>query len=294
VDVISAEFDSDTLDRFADAGAASDLHLDFVTSSPEIDIAPPPSSPPPRAFDPDEPDLVRSGKGRLLTLALVALAVLGLTAYLLSTRKAAPSPAAKTTATPPVTATTVDVPPAPPPASVPAEPTLPAPTPSRPASGAASTPPVRVITGRLLIRTTPADATVTINGAARGKTPLTLRDLALGSYTIHVARDGFTAADRRVRLTARRPSDSLEISLKPVAVAAPATGPGRLSVDTRPPGARVFVNGQLVGSTPLVLPDLPAGPAAVRIEMDGYQLWSTTVRVNAGEQTRVTASLDRK
>jgi len=32
----------------------------------------------------------------------------------------------------------------------------------------------------------------------------------------------------------------------------------------------------------------------VRIEMDGYQPWITTVRVNAGDQTRVAASLERK
>jgi hypothetical protein len=144
----------------------------------------------------------------------------------------------------------------------------------------------------LLIRSTPADAVVSLNGETRGKTPLTLRDLALGSYTIHVARTGFAAAERRVRLTARRPSDSLEISLTPLASAAPATGPGRLAVESRPAGARVFVNGQLVGSTPFVMPDLPAGPASVRIELDGYQTWATTVTVKAGEQTRVAASLD--
>src|SRR5213079_2425294 len=119
--------------------------------------------------------------------------------------------------TPPVTTTTVDLPPAPAPAPPPA-PALPAPTPSRPASGATTAPPVRATAaGRVLIRTTPADAVVTINGEPRGKTPLALRDLALGSYTIHVARTGYTAVDRRVRLTARRPSESLEISLKPLA-----------------------------------------------------------------------------
>jgi PEGA domain len=139
----------------------------------------------------------------------------------------------------------------------------------------------------VLIRTMPADAAVTINGEPRGKTPLALRDLALGSYTIHVARDGYIAVDRRVRLTARRPSESLEISLKPAA-------PGRLLVESRPSNARVFVNDRLVGSTPLAMPGLPAGPATVRIEMDGYQTWTTTAQVIAGEQTRVAASMDRR
>ena len=35
-------------------------------------------------------------------------------------------------------------------------------------------------------------------------------------------------------------------------------------------------------------------PPTVRIEMDGYQPWITTVRVNAGDQTRVAASFERQ
>jgi hypothetical protein len=65
-------------------------------------------------------------------------------------------------------------------------------------------------------------------------------------------------------------------------------------VDSRPSGARVFVNDRLIGITPMTVPDLPAGPAVVRMEMDGYQSWVTTVRVTAGEQTRVAASLETR
>ena len=310
-------FDSEALDRFTDAGDASDLQIDFgAPLEPEAPLPSSWSAQPPRVFQDEEPEPARGGRGRMLVLLLMVLAAIGVAAYLVTSRKAAaPSTPQTTSAKPPVTpttATTVDLPPSPAPvtpAPVPSEPALPAPTPSRPASGAASAPAIRApVTGRLLIRTTPADATVSINGAARGKTPLTLRDLALGSYTIHVTRNGFASADRRVRLTARRPSESVEISLKAVSAVSPATsggssgssasggpaGPSLLSVESRPSGARVFVNDRLVGSTPLALPGLPAGPATVRIELDGYQPWITTVRIGAGDQTRVAASLDRR
>ena len=158
-----------------------------------------------------------------------------------------------------------------------------------------------------MIRSTPADAIVIVNGDARGNTPLTVRDLPFGSYTIHLARDGYAAADRRLRLTAKRPSASVVVELKRTAskAAAPSMrskssgsaaseARGSVSVQSRPAGARVFVNNRLIGSTPLAIPDLAAGPAAVRIEMDGYQTWATTVQVNAGQRTTVTASLDRK
>jgi hypothetical protein len=60
-----------------------------------------------------------------------------------------------------------------------------------------------------------------------------------------------------------------------------------------PDGARVFVNGALVGLTPLVLENLPVGSRAVRIEADGYQNWSTSTRVVANQQTDISATLAR-
>ena len=75
---------------------------------------------------------------------------------------------------------------------------------------------------------------------------------------------------------------------------APPPGPrfrGHLVIESVPEGARVFVNQQAVGSTPIELPNLPAGSRAVRVEADGYELWSASVRVVAQQRTRVTANL---
>ncbi len=298
------EFDTGGLDRFAEAGAESDLHLD-VMLPPELPEVEAPHTPswsgqPAGLFQTDDAPAGHGGGARfaiLLLLALAVASVAGYAAYRWKAGRAAAPAAQAAPAKPPVATTTVDVPP-PARAELPPEAALPAPAPSRPASGVTSAPPARSAPeGRLLIRSTPADAAVAINGEPRGKTPLTLRNLPPGSYTIHVTRNGFAAADRRVRLTERRPSESIEISLKPEA---PATTPtaggettGGLTVESRPPGARVFMNDRLIGSTPLAIPGLPVGPATVRIEMDGYQTWVTTINVSAGQQLRVGASLDR-
>ena len=66
-----------------------------------------------------------------------------------------------------------------------------------------------------------------------------------------------------------------------------------LVVDSRPRGARVFVDGRLVGETPLSLPGVAPGEHAVRIDLIGYQRWVTRVTVAPGERTRVAASLER-
>jgi hypothetical protein len=141
-----------------------------------------------------------------------------------------------------------------------------------------------------------------VNGEPRGKTPISMRDLPLGSYTIRIARDGYAPEERRVQLTLQRATAAMSFSLRPTpprsatASSGPAVanGVGSISVQSRPSGARVLVNNRLAGSTPLTIPDIPAGPATVRIEMDGYQTWATTIHVNAGEPVRVNASLDRR
>ena len=45
-------------------------------------------------------------------------------------------------------------------------------------------------TASLLIRSSPSGAVVTVDGTARGTTPLTLRDVALGTRTIVLSRPG--------------------------------------------------------------------------------------------------------
>jgi hypothetical protein len=65
---------------------------------------------------------------------------------------------------------------------------------------------------------------------------------------------------------------------------------GSLAVDSAPNGARVLVNGVPVGTTPLLLKDLPVGSRVVRLELDGYERWSSAVRVVANQ--RVLTSVD--
>ena len=55
----------------------------------------------------------------------------------------------------------------------------------------------------------------------------------------------------------------------------------------------MFLDGRPVGTTPLVVPDVPAGEHAIHLEREGYQRWSSAIRIVTTEKNRVTASLDR-
>ena len=162
--------------------------------------------------------------------------------------------------------------------------------------------------GRVLVRSTPAGARVFVDGREYGPTPAAVRDLAVGTHQVRITRDGYVTEERRVVITAARPAQSITVPLDRARSASAAVGDttpapstpatvgrfvGRLVVDSRPSGAKVFVDGKLVGNTPLALGDVRAGEHVVRIEQDGYRRWSSSVRVVAAEQNKVTASLER-
>jgi len=312
------------------------LAADAVTRGPEPDFKPEPeqqkhapqfpaswSAQPPAVFQQSPVFHEVKGPRRFFSILVISVIVvwIALAYFFITGRRSTPPTAAKDTKTT-VAETTVELPASAQPAQTaqPAAPAAPSnapetratnappppPMPSRPAAGVTAKPParssVKAVRGNLLIRSTPANADVAVNGEPRGKTPITMRDLPLGSYTIRIAREGYAPEERRVQLTSQRATAAMSFSLRPApprsatASSGPAVanGVGSISVQSRPSGARVSVNNRLVGTTPLTIPDMPAGSATVRIEMDGYQTWATTIHVNAGEPARVNASLDRR
>ena len=146
----------------------------------------------------------------------------------------------------------------------------------------------------LLVHSTPAGALVTIDGVPRGRTPVAVRGLALGTRSVMVSRPGYRSMERLVVLSEARPSRTLEIELSPAARQAAAPGAaseGNLVIDSRPVGASVFVDGRAVGVTPLVVKVSP-GPHTVRFEHAGHRSVTTKVDVETGERARVAARLE--
>jgi hypothetical protein len=64
-------------------------------------------------------------------------------------------------------------------------------------------------------------------------------------------------------------------------------------VESRPSGARVFVDNRSIGTTPLSIPDLTPGHHRVRLELAGFTSWVTMSEVKVGARTRVSASLEQ-
>ncbi len=150
--------------------------------------------------------------------------------------------------------------------------------------------------GRLLVRSTPAGAQVAVDGRRRGVTPLTLTRLAFGTHRVRLTRAGYESAERRVTVSAAKPASNLQVVMTAVRTQPrdrPSKFAGSLEVISKPPGASVYLDGRLVGQSPLTVQTVGAGSHVVRLELVGYRRWSSSVRVVAGQSERLTASLER-
>ena len=147
--------------------------------------------------------------------------------------------------------------------------------------------------GRLLIRSMPPGVRVVVNGEARGTTPLALADLSYGDYDVRFSLEGYESQERRLAISSDDPIATINAELARVTDTRTASlGVGSIFVDTRPRGVEVWLDRQLVGESPMLIPNVSAGTHEFEFRHAGYRDWATTVQVGSSAQARVTASLD--
>ncbi len=128
--------------------------------------------------------------------------------------------------------------------------------------------------GTLKIVSMTPDALVFIDGAAVGKVPID-KKIAAGEHLVVVRLQNFKDFEQKVRVEAGQ-SHTVTAQLKKV---------GRIRVLSTPLGADVFVNGKIIGKTPLD-EEVEVGDTIVRIELAGYQPWQETVTITGGDDVK--------
>ena len=196
-----------------------------------------------------------------------------------------------------------------------------------PATETARPAPPAPTSGKLQVRSNPSGASVTLNGAWRGRTPLALDDLAFGDYVVRVVSPGYDVAREEVTLSSGAASQNIAVRLQRQKTAAakpaspapttppartqtpparsatpppPPTTPGRTTspltgsvyVDSRPRGAKVFIDGKEIGITPVQIPEVRIGSHVIRLQLADHRIWSNSVSVSAGKESRVSGSLE--
>ena len=144
--------------------------------------------------------------------------------------------------------------------------------------------------GAISVSSTPAEAAVYVDGIYRGVTPTTAGNLAPGQHSVKISRSGYHDWTGQVEILA-----GIESAISPTLVRDPEPASGTVSITSSPPGADVYADGVYVGQTrtgsPLVYREGQPGLHELHLAMTGYQDYTATGVVRAGENYDIVISL---
>jgi formylglycine-generating enzyme required for sulfatase activity len=126
--------------------------------------------------------------------------------------------------------------------------------------------------GTLVVRTEPAGANVSVGGAFRGRTPVTLDVRPDVALALVAARDGYEPATASLTVA---PGERREVRL----TLAPIFG--EVTVNAEPAGAEVFVGGRRAGKAGQAL-QLPAARTEIEVRLAGFRTHRATVTPRPG------------
>lgn len=115
--------------------------------------------------------------------------------------------------------------------------------------------------GTLLVNTEPSGASIQIEGADRGVTPLNLPRIDAGTYRIHLTRGFYADRDTLVSIAAGD-TCNLNLPLSPRF--------GSLVINSDPPGATVTLDGKNCGVTPFRSDTLSSGDYLLTVSLPLY------------------------
>jgi len=138
------------------------------------------------------------------------------------------------------------------------------------------------VPGTIVFNATPVEASVVINGAYKGSTPLVLEGVEPGTYTVTLSHFGYRKFSTPVKVESGKLT---EVS----ATLVPETG--TIAVNTSPEGAIIHIDGGAVGIAPVTLTNIAVGNHTLLIEKEGYTPIEKPLRVIVDQITAMDVAL---
>jgi len=126
----------------------------------------------------------------------------------------------------------------------------------------------------LTVESEPPGAGVTINGINRGQTPCTIERIPSGSATLEMNMTGFEHYSEKLILAAGE-IQQVTASLKVI--------PSDLQIVSTPTGARIYVNNQYKGTSPVSLKKIKPGTYRIRAELDAHDIMARDVEIGKAQ-----------
>lgn len=134
----------------------------------------------------------------------------------------------------------------------------------------------------IIVSSVPLDATVLIDGKSFGITPLHTQ-LSPGSYLLEISADRFKTWKHRLIVKPNEPQEIKEVRLQPA--------DGKLTINTKPDGANIIIDGIFVGQTPLTFDVSPDKHHVVQISKAGYEKTNRKVQIASAASIQLNVNL---
>lgn len=140
--------------------------------------------------------------------------------------------------------------------------------------------------GEITVAVSPPDATIYIDGNKQdGGNPLKIL-LDPGQHYLLVECKGYEPYRREFVVEPGR-SQSIDVVLKEVSRTI-------IKIRSNITGARVFMDGRLVGMTPVEIPDVAEGQLHLQVEAEGFERFEVEQKISKGEVLTIEANLVKK
>lgn len=155
--------------------------------------------------------------------------------------------------------------------------------------------------GSIGVSSTPSSANIYLDNEYKGLTTLNMNNVANGNHIVLVRLTGYQDWTQTVAVL----GNSTSLSATLVAItntttttttvtptpAINSTTNGTIDVKSSPTSSKVFLSSNYWGDTPLTLDNITPGTYTVQVQRAGYNIYSESVKVTAGNTSYVTASL---
>jgi hypothetical protein len=141
--------------------------------------------------------------------------------------------------------------------------------------------------GSVYATSTPEGATVLLNGALIGTTPLGILDVSAGTHTIKFTHPNHKDAEEYFTL---HPGKKITIRKNLI----PKVTTGTLTVRSNPVNAEIYLDEVRQGITPEVLSIIPSGLHTISLILQGYETLEKKITLQPGEILTVDGALIRK
>ena len=146
-------------------------------------------------------------------------------------------------------------------------------------------PPIGVKTGTLIVESEPKEAKVYINEAYKGLTPLKTY-LNIGEYNLKLVKENYKEREEKIKIEENKET-TLKLTLEPISTTAKK---GSLDVSSTPDKAKVYINNEYKGDTPLKL-DLDVGTYSLKISKSGYQDYTDKITIEENKVLKISPKL---